>query len=578
MKIIGLTSNIGGAHDSSAALLIDKNIIFAESEERVSRIKHDRNFPDQAISHALSKGHTKLSDIDFFASGIPPIRLFPYLLTYLQGLKYTNLSTFLNWLKFRFGVKIAGLDNEGYSKNLRQKTVIPEDKIVYIAHHLAHAETAYSFSGFNKCLVVAWDGHGIDDDGKPLCGTIYLGENDELKKLEELPSFASLPLYYGAFTIALGFKLNDGEGKTMGLAAYGKADSCRAKVKLIVPFFDGKKWQGRSNWLDINSVFNPTLFVNTKTYKSLQSLVSVFGNENVAAAIQEVLEEESEKFFRYLIKKYGQKDVAAAGGIFLNVKMNMRLLDKKIINNLFVYPNPSDGGVAVGAAIAAYKLEGGKFPVQKMERADLGCEFSSKEIQSALKSFKNEITFKKLDKNLAKITAQQLVKGKVIGWFQGRGEWGPRALGQRSVLADPRFAETKERINSKLKKRDWFMPFAPAIMSERANEFLMHERENPFMIIADTLKPTKINSIPAATHIDNTLRPQVVKKNVLPLYHQVIEEFYKITGVPVLLNTSFNRHGLPVVHSPKDAIEHLIWGAVDELVIGNFYVKRINLK
>ncbi len=572
MKIIGLTDHIGGvAHDNSAALLVDGEIVFAEAQERVSRLKHDQSFPLDAIKHALKFSKLNMSQIDYFASAIPPMKLFPFLLAYLEGIKYCGFPRFIIWfIKRSFGL-LNSPTNKRFSYS---EAGIPKEKLICVSHHLAHAESAYCSSGWQECLVVAWDGYGIDISGKPLCGIIYRAVNDNLEKLEEIPMYASLPLYYGAVTIALGFKLNDGEGKTMGLAAFGNPSKCYQQVRQIFPIFVKDSWLPRNNWLDITSVSKTNLFKTTSTYKYLQLLIKEHKAENVAAAAQKVLEEESEKFFSYLVKKYKNDRVAAAGGIFLNVKMNMRLFDNKIVSDLFVYPNPGDSGTAVGAAFAVYKNMGGILRKQRLERADLGCKFTAVEIQQAIKRFKNQIIVQQLKANLAKVVAKKLTEGKVLGWFQGRGEWGPRALGQRSVLADPRYESIKERINQKLKQRDWFMPFAPAILQEKSSEFLVNNRQSPFMITADRIKPNKAKLIPAAIHIDKTVRPQTVNKKVLPLYHQVIEEFYKLTGVPVILNTSFNRHGLPIVHSPHEAIEHLLWGAVDELVIGNYLIQR----
>lgn len=571
MKIMGLTGHLNDVvHDNSAALLIDGEIVFAEAQERVSRIKHDLSFPIDAIKHGLKFSKIKLNQIDYFASAIPPMKLFPFLVAYLEGIKYSGLLRFISWFIKRSFSLLNSPTNTGFSYT---ETGIPKDKLICVSHHLAHAESAYCSSGFDECLVVAWDGYGIDISGKPLCGIIYKAVKDKLEKLEEIPIYTSLPLYYGAVTVALGFKLNDGEGKTMGLASFGDPSKCYRELKQIFPSFKDK-WIPKDNWLDIIAVSQNDFFKTTKTYKYLQILINKYKAENVAAAAQKILEEETEKYFSYLVKKYKITKVAAAGGIFLNVKMNMQLLEKKIISDLFIYPNPGDSGTAVGAAFAVYKKMGGILKKQRVKKTDLGCGFTDIEIKQAINHFKKQITVQQINSNLAKVVAKKLTDGKVLGWFQGRGEWGPRALGQRSVLADPRDESVKERINQKLKQRDWFMPFAPAILQEKSSEFLVYNWQSPFMIIADRIKPNKAKLILAAIHIDKTVRPQIVNKKVLPLYHQVIEEFYKLTGVPVILNTSFNRHGLPIVHSPKEAIEHLLWGAVDELVIENYLVKR----
>lgn len=578
MKIIGLTSHYTGNHDNSAALLVNGQIVFAESEERISRIKHDRQFPIRSIRHALNFKKFKISQVDYFASASPPTDPLKLSLSYLQGFKYVGAVEVIYWFITRSFLFIKErVFNKNRQNNLPadyQEAKLPGNKLIYVSHHLAHAEGAYHFSGMNKCLVVVLDGYGINDRGYPLCGSVYLGQDRKLQHLEDVPVYGSLGLYYGAITVALGFKLNDGEGKTMGLAAFGKTKECLKKMQDLFPFFDGERWVPRKNWLEVQGVSRLEYFRLTPTYRYLRRLVEEYGGEEVALAAQAVLEEQVEAFFRYLVKKYKNKSVAAAGGVFLNVKMNSLLLSKKIIDDLFVYPNPADGGVAVGAAISAYKLKEGKMPIVKMTSTALGCQFTKKKILQDLRVFNKKIKFIKLGNKMTKVVAQKIAEGKVIGWFQGRCEWGPRALGYRSVLADPRDIKTKERINSKLKERDYFMPFAPVILKEHKNDFLISGLGTPFMTLTDEVKPDKIKKIPAAIHIDQTARSQIISRDENPLYWELINEFYKLTGIPVLLNTSFNRHGLPIVHSPKEAIEHLLWGCIDELVIDGLLVSR----
>ena len=578
MKIIGLTSHLTGNHDNSAALLIDGKIVFAISEERITRIKHDNHFPVNSIKEALNYKNLRLKDINYFASGAPPINLFKLLITYAKGFRYTNIKKIIQWVIAR----IALLVNEGERHQKRKglnslaELGINENKVIYIPHYLAHAETAYVFGGMEKCLVVAWDGYGVDEDGLPLCGSIYRGDNGTLAKFEDIPVYTSLALYYGAITVALGFKLNDGEGKTMGLAAYGKKSPALEIVRGIFPYFNGKRWIARNNWLEINGVSRLEYFRLTPTYRFMRLLIEEHGAEQVAYAAQVVLEEEGEKFFRYLVKKYKLRKVAVAGGIFLNVKFNMRLLKKKIIDEIFIYPNPGDGGVAVGVALACYKKMGGEVSIEIMQSAALGKEFSDKEVKKSIRDFSKKIIVKDYDNRVYKIAAREIIKGKVVGWFVGRDEWGPRALGQRSVLADPRKMTIKERLNERLKQRDWFMPFAPVIMDEYKDKVLANGYATYFMTLTDYVKKPFVKRIPAAIHVDSTARAQIIRKENNPAYWQVIKEFYNKTGIPVLLNTSFNKHGLPIVHTPQEAIEHLLWGCIDELVIDSYLIKRKN--
>ncbi len=576
MKIIGLTSGITGNHDASAALLIDGKIVYSISEERITRIKHDSHFPVNSIKEVLSFSDLKTRDIDYFVSGAPKVNLLRFVFVYLSGFRYTSLKKVIQW----FIARLALLANGGeeprspVGPHSLSEFGIPDKKIVYVPHYLAHAETAYRYSGMEDCLVVAWDGYGIDGSGKPICGTIYKGESGVLTELEDVAVYNSLALYYGAVTVALGFKLNDGEGKTMGLAVYGKESPAVSLIKNLFPVFEKGRWMPRNNWLEINGVSRPDYFRLTPTYRHLRYLIEEYGAEQVAFAAQKVLEEEGEKFFKYLVKKYKSRKVALAGGIFLNVKFNMKLLEGKIVDELFVYPNPGDGGIAPGAAIAHFVNMGGEFPIDRMESAYLGRSFTKSEIRKAIRQSGSKIKVADLGSEIYKTVAKHIIDGKVIGWFTGRDEWGPRALGARSVLADPRDIKTKDRINDKLKQRDWFMPFAPVILNEYLGKVLEHSWATPFMTLTDNVNHTLAKKIPAAIHIDETARAQAIKKETNFGYYRVVEEFYKITRIPVLLNTSFNKHGLPIVHTPEEAIEHLLWGCVDELVIENFLIKR----
>lgn len=576
MRIVGLTSHVSGNHDNSAALLVDGKIKFAESEERVSRIKHDKHFPVRVIREILKREKLSVSEIDYFASGATPVNFFNFFLTYLKGFGHTTPAKILEWFLARIFLFFAGKEAGAKSSLPASPTDlgVAKERILYIPHYLAHAETAYDYSGMDNCLIVAWDGYGIDERGIPLCGTVFAGRGGKIFKLEDIPVYTSLALYYGAVTVALGFKLNDGEGKTMGLAVYGRHSPAVAAIKDFFPSFKEGKWVAKSNWLEVNGVSRPDYFRLTSSYRHLRNLIEEHDAEQVAYAAQKVLEEGGEKYFRYLVKKYGLKDVAVAGGIFLNVKFNMRLLKKKVVNQIFVYPNPGDGGVAVGAALTAFRRLGGKIAAGKMKSAYLGCDFTGGEIKKALRSFAAKLVWKDYGRQITKVAARHISQGEVLGWFQGRGEWGPRALGARSVLADPRQLSTKERINDKLKQRDWFMPFAPVIMEEYQDKVLTHGFGTPFMTLTDSVKKPYLKKIPAAIHIDGTARAQIINQQVNPAYWQVVKEFYKLTGIPALLNTSFNRHGLPIVHTPSEAIEHLLWGCLDELVLGDYLVTR----
>lgn len=572
MKIIGLTYHKSGVHDNSVALLSDGKVLFAEAEERISRIKHDGRFPYLALMESLKITKTKLREVDYFVSATPDENYFQMFLTTIKYLPVVGMKNYLEQVLSAALHKVDKIPDGDRPKNVTEAG-ISSDKFFTVSHYLAHAAAAYFSSPFDKCLVINMDGFGLGEKGEPLSGKIFLGENNNLTGLEDVPIHASLGLYYGVVTMALGFKLNDGEGKTMGLAAYGDYSKCYEKMKNFFPRFVGDRWTVKSSIMDILNVSRKSVYEKSNTYIYLKKLVEKYGKEDVAAACQKVFEEEVVKYIKFLVQKYHLRKVALNGGIFLNVKANMRLLEEKVVDEIFVYPNPSDGGTAVGAALAGFLLKNQKIKRSELLHPAFGRSFSDAEIKKELVKTKG-IEFKKLDKNLPNFTAKLLKDGKVVGWFEGRGEWGPRALGQRSVIADPRHIETKDRINSILKGREWFMPFAPSMMIESAPDYLILLKKAPFMIIGDTLKKNKLKDLKAAAHVDGTVRPHLVTKDANPLYYQVIKEFKKLTGVPSILNTSFNKHGLPIVYTPKQAIEHLQWGAIDELIIGSYYVRR----
>lgn len=574
MKIMGLTSHASGVHDNSVALLEDGRVLFAEAEERVSRIKHDGRFPWLAIREASKYTKTNLKNIDFIVSSNPDESLLRMFITSLKFIPSVGLSKYFSYILKRFFNKTETLPNDNFPKSYN-KAGLPEDKLIKVSHYLAHAATAYYFGPFDKCLVVNMDGFGPGENGGPLSGEIYLGEDGKLTSLEKVPVWGTLGLYYGAVTKALGFKLNDGEGKTMGLAAYGNPTKAYREMKLFFPEFNAGRWSVRKSIMDILNIIKPSLYENSETADFLKDLITKYGRENVAASCQRVFEEILLKYIEYLVRKYKIRNVSAAGGIFLNVKVNMKLLEEKIVDHLFVYPNPTDGGAALGAALIGFVLKGIKVKRKELVHPAYGRQYSNAEILSELKN-SSGVTYKKLGKDLPLKIAKLLTEKKVIGWFQGRGEWGPRALGQRSVIADPRPISIKDRINDILKGREWFMPFAPSMLAERASDYLRMLREAPFMIIADGIRKEKIRDLRAVIHVDNTARPHLVTKKANPLYYQMIKEFEKLTGVGAILNTSFNKHGLPIVYSPKDAIEHLLWGTIDLLVIGRYLVARRN--
>lgn len=580
--ILGL-SGYSDYHDNSAALVKNSRLIFAASEERFTKEKHDPSFPTEAIKAALDFGGIQAKDLDFVVCGWPERSFFKVFLrkNFLLDILGSTLSLFKSVGPsplLRLLDKIVLRERKAKSAVSLSQLGIPQEKALYMDHHRAHAASAYRTSGFRQCLTVTIDGFGSTPAGDLESGSVWVCKDGIMEKVESIPLEVSLGLFYEAITVAIGFKPIDGEGKTMGLAAYGNPTKVYNEVKKFAPQFKGGKWIKGACWVDtlfsIDLAYKE-LFLKTRFGEEIRKLSEKASREDVAAAAQRILEEEAVKFFKYLWERYKQNYYATAGGVFLNVKMNKKLRELPFVKGFFIHPHAGDGGLALGAALELYAQ---KFDVgatlTKLKSTALGVEYSNPGIKETLDKFKNRITYKKLE-DITSYVGKALTEGKVIGWFQGRFEWGPRALGQRSVLADPRDKEIKERINNRMKRREWFMPFAPSVMVEHVEKWLVDGEESPFMTMAYDVIKGKEKEIVAAIHIDNTARPNTVDRKINPKYWKVISTFYKKTGIPIILNTSFNKHGLPIVASPEDAINHLLWGCVDELAIGDFLVKRI---
>lgn len=576
LDILGITSDGGGFHDSSVAWIRNGRVEFALSEERLSRVKHDSAFPAGALRETLRVSGLTPADFagvavgwmnynafsGFFSRGlldVPATVARSLLVRPRQTLVYASQ----NFLR----KKVLGGTDQLIAHGFK-----PE-QIHHFSHHLAHAASSYRTSGFPSALSVNLDCFGPDDQGRLWGGAAYLCEGNRIRLIEHVPPFASMGLFYSAISVCLGFKFGDGEGKTMGLAAYGNPARVYDAIRTVSPNFRRGTWQGHASWSDFRLIDRPGLLYATKWGNYLRQVIAGSSREDVAAAAQRILEEELMAYLDHLLRLTHQKQVVLAGGTFLNVTFNRLLAARPDVAEVYVHPFPSDGGTAVGAALelsSRWLLS----PVNlRLPTAALGSEFSAPEIRAALDQIGPRITYE-MPTNLPATVARLISEGKIVGWFQGRAEWGPRALGRRSVLGDPRSAETKERLNSVLKSRDWFMPFAPSILEESASDYLKDSFYTPFMTFSFQVRSEKLSVVPGIVHQDGTARPNMVRQSENPLYHRMIRNFQEITGIPIVLNTSFNRHGLPLVHLPKDAVDHLLWGCVDVLAIGDFLVHR----
>jgi carbamoyltransferase len=435
-------------------------------------------------------------------------------------------------------------------------------KMRFVDHHLAHAISAYAYAGFEDAAVVVMDGRGAWE-----ATTIWHGHNGKLDPVLMIPFPDSVGYFYSEFTEFLGFHRNSDEWKVMGLAPYGKpgvdlsafidlkATPYRIHTKLLAT-------NGATPFAEMMALLGPARVAESDIFDR---------HKNIAYAVQDACETAVTNVVRMAIEKTRCRNVCLAGGVALNSKANGKILASGLVDKFFVQPAASDDGVALGAALAPYLDGTGKLPIHPMRHGYWGPCFDDDAVESALRTYK--LRYVRLPDPSA-TAAELLSNGKILGWFQGRMEFGPRALGSRSILADPRDPDMNTRVNNAVKFREWWRPFAPSLKKEAAGEYLESAMDSPFMIVTAQVRPEKRSVIPSVTHVDGSARPQTVEKEINPLYWRLIDEFGKITGVPVIMNTSFNLRGEAIVHTPTDAIRTFFSSGMDALVIGSFLVEK----
>ena len=556
-------------HDSAAALLKDGKVIAAVEEERFSRTKFDDSFPKQAIDWCLKESGISPKNLDSVAFYDKPILKFERLLdNYIavapNGL-YSFLSVIPKWIHKRVWVKDEILK---HLKGFNGTIIFPE-------HHVSHAAHTFFTSPFNESAILTVDGVG------EWTTTAFGSAHDTTIELtNDIRWPHSVGLFYSAFTYFLGFKVNEGEYKLMGLSAYGKPKYYDLIMKNLVDVKDDGS-------VHLNMKYFSFTYDKVMTNQNFSDLFGITPRKedsnaeqihyDVAASAQLVLEEILLRMVKHVHKKTGMKNLCLGGGVALNGVVNYRILKEGPFENLHIPPSPGDAGSAVGCAQYLYychnknkrKMEQNAEMIQN--NVYVGPSHSNDEIKSFLDM--NKIHHKYLETDsLLETTAQLIAEGNVVGWYQGKMEWGPRALGNRSILADPRNAEMKYTLNEKIKHRESFRPFAPCILEEHLSEYFDIDIPSPYMLfVAPVKKPEKI---PAVTHVDGTGRLQTVSKDTNPLYYDLIKEFYKITDVPVLINTSMNVRGEPIVNTLEQAYNMIIKTDMDYLVMGNYNIKK----
>lgn len=603
MKILGISAFY---HDSAAALIDNGEIISAAQEERFTRKKHDSNFPANAIKYCLEYSGATLNELDAIVFYDKPLLKFERLLETYYAFAPKGVRSFITampvWIKEKMFLK--RLINEelvkiGYNKKKPVKLLFPE-------HHLSHAASAFYPSPYQKAAILT-----VDGVGEWATASICLGEGNKISILKELRFPHSLGLLYSAFTYFLGFKVNSGEYKLMGLAPYGNPTSpdvdkyCEIIKKELVEIN-----QDGSIWLDQQYFDYATglKMVNEAKWEALLGIKTRKPEDpleaqhcNLGLAIQRITEEVMGLMATEAKRLTGADYLCLAGGVALNCVSNGKLQKLGIFKDIFIQPAAGDAGGALGAAQAAYHIAFDQPRVINYERdamkgSYLGPTFSDLDVELMAKKYK--ATFQRFDnlEDLTQATAQILADGSVVGWVQGRMEFGPRALGARSILGDPRNAEMQKKLNVKIKYRESFRPFAPSVLAEKVNDYFDYNGVSPYMLLVHPVKasrrlslPTDFDSydlrdklyyqrsdLPSITHIDFSARIQTVHKDTNPRYHQLISDFEKLTGYGVIVNTSFNVRGEPIVSTPNDAYRCFMRTEMDYLVVGNFLFDKRN--
>jgi carbamoyltransferase len=594
MQILGISAFY---HDSAAALVADGRIVAAVQEERFTRIKQDAAFPRRAIEYCLSAGGVTLANVDHVVFYEKPFLKFERLLETYVGFAPRGLTSFATAVPVWIREKLFQKDM--LARELRK--LDPEfdvaKKLLFTEHHLSHAASAFFPSPYDSAVVLTMDGVG-----EWPTTTVALGDGNKLDIVKELHFPHSLGLLYSAFTYYVGFKVNSGEYKLMGLAPYGEP---KYKDRIIEHLLDLKP-DGTFR-LDM-SYFNycTGLTMTNQKFADLfgepvrqpdKELLTQF-HMDLAASVQAVTEEIVLRLGRSLAREYQRPNLCLAGGVALNCVANGHLLRDGCFKNIWVQPAAGDAGGALGAALAAWHLLLGHPRTTDGQRdamagALLGPEFSQAEIEQRLRAAGARFTVLS-DGEMIEQTAASLAGGEAVGWMQGRMEYGPRSLGARSILADPRSPKMQKLLNLKIKYRESFRPFAPAVLREKAAEWFEFDGESPYMLFVAGVRPErrramtadeqvlfgidKLNvvrsQIPAVTHVDYSARLQTVDADINPRFHALIERFNQVTGCPILVNTSFNVRSEPIVCTPEDAFRCFMGTEIDLLVVGNCALRK----
>jgi len=575
MIILGLSFDY---HDAAAALLVDGQVIFAAEEERYSRLKHDQRLPKLAVQAALAHAGLRMDQVDAVVFYEQPMLKFGRIFKSAHGLSHGDAylkDTLAYWLKkgkFSVAARIA------------DELDIAVDRIHFVTHHQSHAASTFFSSGFDEATIVTIDGIGEYETA-----SISIGKGSGITQLDAMRYPNSIGLFYSAMTAFLGFEVNEGEYKVMGMAGFGQPihyDKIRklvfddsGAIHLDQRYFNFVAPEAAPYTAALSELLGPPRQAESDFDPNDGAEVGTASRAyaDIAASVQKVAEDTIVAYAKTAIEKTGVRALAMAGGVALNSLANGRI-QRELGIPLYVHPSPGDAGGALGAALFHHCVTLGLARPQPLTNALLGSRYSQEDVLAALaKAGIQQFETFTDDNAYCERVANILAQGKVIGWFQGRFEWGPRALGARSILANPTLPDMKKTINEKIKFRELFRPFAPAVLAERAADYFdipdQHSRLTPehFMLSVCRVHADKAQVIPAVTHVDGTARVQVVSAGD-SMFRRLIERFFTVTGIPVVLNTSFNRRGEPIVATPGDALQTFFYSGLDCLAMENVIV------
>lgn len=567
MRILGIGPEMW---ISSAVLLRDGKVVAGAAQERFDRIKTSRKFPYGAIAHCLKMGKCEIEDVDYVAVGWNPgIHLRSYNYRFSDAARWR--AEYLYQIPNNLVRLLKDKKIEYVEQVFKQKK--GEQRIVYVTHHLAHAANAFYPSQFKEAAILSVDGRGEDDSA-----FFGVGKGNKITELDTLALPHSLGLVYTSITQFLGFQPHVDEWKVMALASYGKRNNATyRKFKSIL------KLQ-KDGWFEFDlSYFNYHLHDKLHFHApKMKELLGVPRHEDepltnrhieIAAALQQITEEVLVHMLKWLHKKTGQDNLVVGGGVFLNSVFNGKITALTPFKNVFISSCPDDSGISLGAAAYVHHDILGLPRMQALEHNYWGPEFNNEEIKEAIEKYKLKAT---RVADVEKYAAKLIADGNIIGWFQGKMEFGQRALGNRSILADPRRKEMKDLVNRVIKYRESFRPFAPSVLEEHVSEYFECEKKDrvPFMERVYQIRKGKQAKIPAVVHVDGSGRLQTVSKKTNPQFHKLISEFQKLSGIPIVLNTSFNLKGEAIVCTPTDAIRTFMSSGLDMLVMGNYVLAK----